>query len=221
MEEDPRELARRLAEEAKRRHQPGSNAEDPRELARRLAEEAKKRVQDEPVAAAPPTPTRPMTAKEALAKARAERASGNASPSLPPLPQTAAPVPMPAEERAFTEVVDLEPTMPIPGSSIVRVTRLISGLLSDATVLEQDPVLHLDVFRALWRAHLARARQDRDLPMLSLCTVLLDAAERLEPGNLVACRISAGGQEWAGWVDLERDTLLGVAKPVEVYLTSH
>ena len=48
--------------------------------------------------------------------------------------------------------------------------------------------------------------------------MLLEASDRLAPGWLAAARVSFAGQPWAVWVDLERRTLLGVARPPEVYL---
>lgn len=215
MKEDPRELARRLAEEAKQRHlapPAATGAEDPRELARRLAEQAKQRIEQGPPA--PAAPMRPMSAKEALAKARAERSAA---------PQTQPQMPMPAEDEPWAAPdieggVDLEPTMPIPGGAAVSVGRLITELMPHATVVEQTPIENIQVFRALWRAHLARAREDRNMPLASLASVLLDAIDRLDPGQLVAVRVAIDAVQWAAWVDVSREVLLGVAQPVDVYL---
>lgn len=217
MSEDPRELARRLAEQAKRRHQSPPAAEDPRELARRLAEQAKQRHAPEAPSPAPgaPDPGRPLTAKEALAKARAAR------PSAPQAAQGQFPMPSddgPEAARANPSEVDLEPTMPIPGGAAIAVSRLLTQLVPEATVVEQSSVDNLVVFRALWRAHLARARQDRNLQLAALANVLLEAVERLEPGRLIAARVAIDHVQWAAWIDLRRNVLLGVAQPVDVYL---
>ena len=70
--EDPRELARKLAEQAKARTAPQPAAEDPRELARRLADQAKARVTPAPEPAKRSLADRaskPLSPQEALRRA--------------------------------------------------------------------------------------------------------------------------------------------------------
>ncbi len=221
MSEDPRELARRLAEEAKQRHQASSApAEDPRELARRLAEEAKQRAAQ----AAPPDAEdesgrlveeagtgRPLTAAEALERARSARKSGTAPSGKGGTGGTPR-APSPHAEG------DLEPTVAIPGGTAVVVSRLVTGLVPEGSVLTQEPIHQVEVFRALWRAHLARGRQDQDLQLVALANALLDAVDRLPAGRIVAARVALSGAEWAVWVDLDRTVLIGAAQPADVYL---
>ena len=207
MSEDPRELARRLAAEAKQRHQSPA-PEDPRELARRLAEQAKQRTAPPAI----PEVTRPLSAQEALAKARADRAAQ----------QAATPQPMPPEPEGRGwegATVDSEPTMPIPGGgAAIAVSRLVQSLMPGATVVDQAEVGNPEVFRALWRAHLARAQQDRNLELVALANTLLNALNRLSSDEFRTVKIQLDHNHWAGWVDLRHDVLLGVAQPVAVYM---
>jgi len=218
MPEDPRELARRLAEQAKAKLNSGD--EDPRELARRLAEEAKRR------AAKPETPGSSLSdapppgkisAQEALRRERearkARQASGGASPRVDPsatLPSSIDEVVRPSATTQSGEVTS-------PGGA-AAVVRVITSALPGANVVFQGPVTQIEVARALWRSHLARAQQDRDPQLVTTAAVILDALARLPHGQLVAVRATVDGRDWAFWVDVTRESLVASAFPAEVYL---
>jgi hypothetical protein len=268
-QQDPKDLARRLAEEAKKRlaraapaepepeptppaptppmqapkQEVAPMSEDPRELARRLAEEAKRRLHETPAPvphrneppAPPPVPEPPappprslhersapsggkMSAAEALAAAReAERRQREAPPPPAPEPEVrpAAARTMPPPDVTPAPAAPRSAPPSVPPSNLAAV---VLELLPGASVEPPIPVTNVDVFRALWRAHRARALHENDLALVATASVLLDASERLAPGWLAAARVSFGGHAWAVWVDLERKALLGVAKPPEVYL---
>lgn len=221
--------------------------EDPRELARRLAEQAKNRMKapPEPVRAAPepfdddppeqdddgpaitmaPTrpaaeraaTTRPMSALEALAAAReAEKRRSSESDARDSRAAEARPAersPAPAERAAAPRPVSVAPIAP------ARAAAVIGELFPNAVVEVPAPVGSPDVFRALWRAHRARAVHDGDTALAVTASVLLDAAGRVPAPNLVACRVTLGERRFAAWVDLERGALLGMASPADVFLT--
>ncbi|HHO49692.1 MAG TPA: hypothetical protein ENK18_02200 [Deltaproteobacteria bacterium] len=91
-------------------------------------------------------------------------------------------------------------------------------MVPGAAVIQQATVANADVFRALWRAHLARGQAEQDVRIIATAASLLEALDRLGPSQIVAARISLAGQEWGAWIDLERSLLLGAAQPAEVYL---
>ncbi len=208
MADDPRELARRLAEEAKAKLK--SQDEDPRELARRLAEEAKRKASQGgtgPAADVPPPGK--LSAKEALELERQRRREREAAP-----PSAPAPPPRPAAAPTDATLSN-ETTSPGGAGSVVGV---IQAALPGASVVFRAPVTQVEVARALWQSHLARARQEGDPQLVTTATVLLDALGRVPRGQLVAVRATVGGQDWAFWVDDSRQTLVATAFPAEVYL---
>lgn len=91
-------------------------------------------------------------------------------------------------------------------------------MIPGATVLQQAPVANAEVFRALWRAHLARGQQEHDVRIVSLSALLLEALDRLSPDRIVSVRVSIAGETWGVWVDRDRSLLLGAAQPADVYL---
>ncbi|MEO0603682.1 MAG: hypothetical protein AAF211_19750 [Myxococcota bacterium] len=220
MAEDPRELARRLAEEAKAKLK--TRDEDPRELARRLAEEAKRKAAQAAPAPAPSAepsvagaPPEKLTAKQALAREREMRRQRQASTPIP------APAPAPAAPRALPPRSAPDATMSSettsPGGS-GAVAKVIHDVLPGAGIVFQSPVTQVEVARALWRSHQARAQQDQDPQLVTTAAVILDALDRVPMGHLVAARATVNGKDWAFWVDLSRQTVLATAYPAEVYL---
>jgi len=206
-------------------------AEDPRELARRLAEEAKKRLRtngaEPPAAPAPPPPPersleeragpgRTKSALEALESAReAERKRATPPPSAmtPPTtqrrPGTPAPSPTPraADPAARASAYAQSPE------------RIVLEQLPGARADRISPVTKPDVFRALWRAHRARALHEGDGQLVATASVLLDAIDRLPTGRLHEARVTLGTEVWAAWIDADRSVLLGMARPADVYLS--
>jgi hypothetical protein len=160
----------------------------------------------------PAAPTgRAMTAAEALRAAMA--AEEDAPPQRPPPPRS--------RNLAAPEPERDEPVKPSPQRQpaanrdpIAAVQAAIAG----ATVTSPVVIGRFEVFKALWRAHRARAHHEGNPVMAATASVLLDAADRVPPGSLIAVRISHAGREWAGWVDASRGVLLGVAEPADVYL---
>lgn len=208
-------------------------AEDPRELARRLAEEAKKRLQSvppptpDPEAAvasrtveerAPAAPARTMTAMEALAAAReAERQRAAAPPPPPPPAQTrSAPTPQWGGGSSTTATEPAQQARTI--APIAQFAAIVLEAFPGAKIEPATAVGAHDVFRALWRAHRARAVHEGDVGLVATACVLLDAVDRVPQGGLAAGRVTLGPNAWAVWVDLERRSVLGVARPAEVYL---
>lgn len=166
-----------------------------------------------------------MSAMEALAAARlaeaaeaAPRPAPKPRPTPPPAPVAAqAPAPAapaaapPAPEPAgATAARHVRPTPPAEPASVFA--ELLPGASVEAPIL----VTQREVFRALWRAHRARAAHEHDLVLVATASVVLDAAER--GASLAAARVTVAGVAWAAWVDLDRRVLLGVARPPEVYL---
>lgn len=213
--EDPRELARRLAEEAKRRLSGATPAAPaPRDLPAFEDDDGGDFVPDDPpepeivIAQTAPaaeraqaTSAQTMSALDALNAARArERVGGGAAPSLPP--QTA---PAPAPRAAAAG-----PTGGVAG--------VVAEAFPGSTLQTTQPVTNAEVFRAVWRAHRNRAIHARDLALLASASVLLDAVDRVPRGSLVACSVQSGADRYAVWVDADRNALLAIASPPEVFL---
>lgn len=215
MADDPRELARRLAEQAKAKLK--SQDEDPRELARRLAEEAKRRAADNAVAPAPAIdapPPEKLTAMQALERERERRRQQEAAAPAP-APAASAPTALPPRAPAVDATSASETTSP---GGTGAVTRIVQAALPNATVVFQAPITQVEVARALWRSHQARAQQEQDPQLVTTAAVVLDALDRVPAGHLVAARATINGKDWAFWLDTSREALLATAFPAEVYL---
>lgn len=222
--EDPRELARRLAEEAKAK-----------QLARQLVEQAKARA-NPPAEVKPPVveqakrslaerTSKPVSVEDALRRAiadernappkvdvvkpaaRAPQAQAAAASVTPPAPapSVAAPAPTPAPAAAkpvylhdAAEVI----TTRLPGAQVVR------------TVV----VAHRVVFDALWQSHRARALAERNMHALVTADSLLYASARVAPGALVAAHILIDDVAWAVWLDASAPALLAMAQQPELLL---
>jgi hypothetical protein len=162
-----------------------------------------------------------MTASEALAAARlaeAEAEAGQrarASRPAPPPPKPAAPVSVPPQQAA-PALAASRAAAPAPSGRLPDASLVFAELLPQAQIEAPIPVTQLDVFRALWRAHRARATHDGALELVATSSVLLSAVEH--GARLAAARVTVNGVTWATWVDLDRRVLLGAARPAEVYL---
>jgi hypothetical protein len=226
--EDPRELARRLAEEAKRklnaRAEPAPRPPDPIDPVDDDDGGPIDEVEPDVVIASRPlaerastsTTSRQLSAMEALKAARdAEqrrttegaraRTPAAEAPRQARAPGPPSPKPPAAAERSGA------PQLGQAGA-------VVAELLPGAVVESVNPVANPDVFRALWKAHRARAVHEGQLPLAATASVLLDALDRVPTGWLVALRVSIGGARWAAWVDLDRRVVLGLAQPADVYL---
>jgi len=168
----------------------------------------------------PPGKKAKVTAAEALASAlQAEQAPAatpqprprKAAPSLPP--RSAAP-PAPAPEAQAAPAPARPPARKRAGDP----TSIVRDALPGAEVIRQVPVTKAEVFRALWSAHRARAQHEGDATLAVTATLLLDTVDRAPLGTLLAVRVRHGDAEWAGWIDLTRGVLVGVARPADIYL---
>jgi hypothetical protein len=232
--EDPRELAKRLAEEAKKRlkepapasrpssHSPPNSSFPP------AAEEISatdRSVADRAAAERAGTGSRPMSALEALAAAReAEKLRARQAPPQPAPPAARVPSDgeltgerMAVERQARPEQV--RPEQARPGQApLTSVSAVVRKVFPRAEVAPATAVTNPEVFRALWRAHGARALHEGDVALVATSSVLQDAVGRISPGWLAAARMELDGAAWAVWVDLERGAVLAVARPAEIYL---
>ncbi len=110
-------------------------------------------------------------------------------------------------------------TLPPPeASDSDRVVELLRGLVTDAVVLKRMTVDRRDVFTAVWQAHQARARIERDLPIAIAASALIAAAERVPEGHLIAVEVALGTERRATWVDTSTGTVLATATPPAIYL---
>jgi hypothetical protein len=216
------------------------SAEDPRELARRLAEEARRRLQSNGAPAAPPPaappppekslaeragPARSKSALDAIAAAREAERSHTPGPSSATTPPTthrrSTPGPTPPARTADprTRPSAYPEARPAAAAGEGRTPEsVLAAQLPGARAERPIPVSNADVFRALWLAHRARALHEGDGALLATASVLVDAIDRLPAGRLFAARVSLGGDTWAAWVDTDRGVLLGLVRPAEVYL---
>jgi len=236
--EDPRALAKRLAEEAKARSSKQKKAEDPRALAKRLANEAKAKAAAKAASTPAPKKTKkkapkkkslaerarkPLSAKEALAAAIAKE---SAEASKRQAKAKAAPAAAPAEAVAPTATATATATAaapavapaPVAPANPVDVAPVVHAVLEGATVGDAITVSQLAVFRALWTAHHARASSEGDVTLAVTAGVLMDAADRVPAGYLAGVRIEHDGTSYAAWIDRARGVLLGLTSPPEIYL---
>jgi hypothetical protein len=234
-QEDPRELARRLAEEAKRRmasSPPPAPAPQP-DPVDEDADDGWAGAQDDGdgpdirMAAPPPVGeragggARQLTAMEALAAAR------EAEKNRPREPEPVDPPagePDPDRSSASRPADRPRPVQQArssrPGSApLGKVANVVGEVFAEAVVEPPSPVENADVFRGTWKAHRARAVHDGDIQVAAAASVLIDAVDRVPAGWLVACRVSIAGKRWAVWVDLDRGTLLAAVHPADLYLS--
>lgn len=198
---DPRELARRLADEAKAKA-----------LAKKLAEEAKARVAAAaPVASAPPA--RKLSALEAM------RIAIDAEKAVASAPRPAEVVVAPAPVAPPVAVAPPAPVAaPVVRPVHVDPRAVIERRLPAFDLVEVRPVAQRDTFRALWTAHRVRAATEGDARMLVTADVLLDAASRVAPGALFGARIRRQDKEHALFLDASSGVLLGLTDQPDLYL---
>lgn len=243
------------------RNAPPNPAEDPRELARRLAEQAKARaaaaVQPTPPPAPPPPPTpdprrladragRPVSVEDALrraieeersaadrkeayrkeaarteqARADASRIAAEAKARLEAEARTRSEAEASAAAlRAAMRVAVGEPAAPAAAQAPMGdPLHVLRERLGDAAVDQLKRVDNRVVFQALWQAHRARAVADGDLAVIVTADVLLDADKRVPAGALFAARVGWRGQTVAVWVDAQRGTLLAFSATPDIHL---
>lgn len=236
---DPRELARKLAEQAKARA-----------LAQQLVEKAKA-ASAAPAAPAPAPKKsladrakRPISAKEAMQKAiedekraAAEAAAKKALARAEAEREKAARASRAAEEATAKAKQEAEAQLAAEQARIKEAaakldaakppaapTRLqdpavvLANRLPGVTVRMAKPVANRDVFHALWTAHRARAVAESNLQLIVSADVLLDAARRVPEGALCSARIDYNGAQYAAWVDTASGSVLGTAAPADVFL---
>ncbi len=232
---------------------PVAAAEDPRAMAKRLAEEAKERMgitqpptaapapKARPVAAAPPAaqPPKPLARRAArgggLSAADALKAARARERTPPPTPRTAKPAPRTtASSRSPVDTAQptaspvaapaarsAPPAAAAPPSTPATLPDPSAAILSLVPGAAVEPPVHMrspEVFRALWRTHRTRAQHEGNVPLAATASVLLEAVNRLPAGHLVAARITVGDQVWAVWADIGGQVLLGAAQPADIYL---
>lgn len=91
---------------------------------------------------------------------------------------------------------------------------VLRGLFRDAAVQALEPVEDTNAFRAAWRITLGNAASCANPIVAATASVLLDAAARLEPEELVEGLIVLHGRTWEVWIDTARLVLLAsVARP--------
>jgi colicin import membrane protein len=149
--------------------------------------------------------TKKLSAAEALAAALTFEKS---APPKKASKAKAAPAPTP-------DATAVETASPVSSTDPAEV---IQALLPDAGVGEPILVTNPAVFQALWKAHRARAVHDNDLNRVATASVLLEAIGRLPAQQMAAAKVSVSGEDWAVWVDLSRNVLLGAAQPADVFL---
>lgn len=123
-----------------------------------------------------------------------------------------------AEQQRHAQA-EQEVTLPPPESDGAdQVVDLLRSLVADAVVLKRMRVDRRDVFTAVWKAHQARARIERDLPIAVAAATLIAAAERIPEGHLVAVEVALGTERRATWLDMSTGTVLATASPPAIYL---
>lgn len=227
--EDPREMARRLADEARKRAAP--TPPDPREVAKRLAEEARKKSAPRPnladVAPAPKAPVQAAAPAAPPAKPAPDapkRLSDRAMPSTRPVAVDALAA-IEAARRAEAEprapvAAAAAPAVaaPVAPAKAVHAADVAAKLLPGTVIHRELPITNAMVAKALWTAHRARAVAARDLALVGAGSAILDAIERLPAGALVALDANVGDQHVGLWIDTHRGALLAVSTQPEFTL---
>jgi hypothetical protein len=243
---DPRELARRVVEEAKARAAAKAAEEA---LARAAAEAAAKPAPAAPTA--PPEPerrsladraTRAKSPEEAMREAIAREEAALAARQL--AKKVAADAALRAAQHAAEEAARLaaehaaaeaaeaaalapvappEPVTETPAAPAEPFEAWFSERVPGAVVSVVKVADHRVVFQALWQAHRARAFAERNLALLVTAEVLLDASRRLPPGALLAVRFTwptspGGPSEHAAWIDATTRSILTSTGSPELYL---
>jgi hypothetical protein len=159
-----------------------------------------------------PLPPPPKPAAKSMSAADALRAAMEAERNPPrAAAPAAAPEPAPAPKKPKKPAA---PPPALDADAAAGPLGAFQRLVPSAVLGPSIPVTRHEVFKALWRAHRARAQSDADLPLLATAVALLDAIDRTA---IVAVRAEIGDESWAVWLD-ETGRLLGAAQPADVYL---
>ena len=238
---DPRELARKLAEDAKAKALVKRQADEAEAAAKKLADEAEAAAMQlaEETAAreAEEARAREVAAKaseeldhKALAKrlveeAKARVAAAHANPNTlhhtaPPIhAPSPAPVAAPARKlsalEAMRQAIESEKTAAALPSGP---RELVALKLPGFTIVDVHALTRRDTFRALWTAHRIRAASDGDARMFVTADVLMDAASRVPAGSMFGLHVRYAGQDHALFVDTSHGVLIGLTDRPELYL---
>jgi hypothetical protein len=232
-DEDPRALARRLAEEAKSKlgakSKSGAKAAAPKKK--------KSRARKVPAAPTPPKKRladrakRTMSASDALAAAMAEEAEEEKKKAprkkSSKAAKAAAPKKAAAKKKPVAAAPAAEPVMSVPDAvtenelptlTAMDPAELLSAILPGIQVIRTVPVTQVAVFGALWQAHRARALHEADLNLAVSASVLIDAVGRVPSGHLVGCEVTLKGTSFAAFVDTARGAVLALVETPSIYL---
>jgi len=236
-----------------------SNAEDPRELARRLAEEARAKAAAAPAKAssgkassrvakfAKGKASKALSAQEALkaaiaaeqsasedraaavrAKAKAkQQANEDAKKVLARAEAAKAKASKPKAKAKAEPDTDSQaaapakaaPKRPSTKAAVTSPGELLTKRLPAFRAERIVTIERREAFRGVWAAHRTRAGVEQDASMLATADMLLDAAKRLPPRAFHAARVTAeDGAAWAVFVDTASGSLLAAVTPADVYL---
>ena len=98
-----------------------------------------------------------------------------------------------------------------------------SGLLAGALgpdLNEEPPRLaqQRELLSALWKAHTQRHIQDQRWNVAGACAAVVDALDRVGPGQLVAVSAKAGADDLLVWFDVGRRSVVAVIPDGRAYL---
>ncbi|TVQ93836.1 MAG: hypothetical protein EA397_03535 [Deltaproteobacteria bacterium] len=227
--EDPAALAKRLAAEAKARaakaKNPESTKEDPATLARRLAAEAKTRAQRGASSSAASTPAPKTDAAKGkepsrLSNVQIPRVSKRKSAAelLEEARQREATKPS-KEAKASAKKAKSASQPPQRAEPLPDAPRAASAVLPSAELVgEPLPIASGVAFRAVWEAHLARARVSNDLGLAVTAASLIAAYDRLGAEGIAVATLRLDDTEHALWIDLSTGAPLATATPAPLYL---
>lgn len=202
-------------------------SDDPRELARRLAAEAKAKADAAKAAAAAAKAApakgrsifdrapKPKSAQDALAAALAAEKAAVAAPKPAPAPKAAKPA---AKAKPAPKAAPVATPAPAPRAPSQDPATLIAKRLPGASVKSVKPVSNPDAVAAVWTAHRVRAATEGDRILLVAADVLVDAAGRLPVGALVGAEVEHDGTPLAVFVDADAGVLLAAVEQPALYL---
>lgn len=226
--EDPRELAKRLAEDARAKTAAASgDAKAPRSRTARLAKATPKAMSAQEALKAAIEAEQAATdhkADAARAKARArKKADAEAKAALERAEAAKAAATRPRkEEDPTSEEAPAAKVAAVRPSAQPAVTSPGELLTKRLPAFQAERILTIErreAFRGVWSAHRTRAGVEQDAAMLATADMLLDAARRLPPRAFHAARVaSEDGTAWAVFIDTASGTLLAAVAPADVYL---
>ncbi len=241
-EPEPPKAPKKKMSLAERARRPKSAAEVIQEAKAKPSAKAKAKPAAAPKPAAPAKTAKAATKKASKKKKKATPAKAKAKATPPPVEfeETSelmaqadqemavvrrAPVELDAtvETRAQPETpAELEPTAqmkpPPPPPTPARDPRPALAVLGSVKVQRTWSVDQRPIFAAMWTAHRAHAQASGKLALAAMASVLIDAADRIAEGQLIALEANINGEDYAVWVDADRGVVLGVASPPAVWL---